>query len=101
MPALARASSSLLENPPEMPTAPTDPPGSITTPPSIGAPGMKRAPEAIVPVFVASASAVVWERKLTAVHALPMAVRGVWGPARTSRSSALGTPKRSTTAAAT
>ena len=58
-------------------------------------------PLAGLPGWVSAAMAVVLVRKLTAVHALPMAVFGVCAPAKRSRSMTWARPERSTTATAT
>src|SRR6185503_12347075 len=100
MPASAHASSSRPPGAPDTPIAPSsEPPASIFTPPPTAAtPGRLRMPLCGRPGWVASASSVVLVRKLAAVYALAIAMSGVCGPAKRSRSSTCTTPMRSTTA---
>jgi len=102
-PARAHSASASPEGPPDTPTAPMiRPPTSTgTPPPGTGTPGMPRTSASTSPARTRSESDSVSVRKLTAVRASRMAASTVCGPAWTSRSSACGTPMRSTTAAAT
>ncbi len=77
------------------------PPSIITPPPMITTPGRLRSPACIMPGWLIALSSVVLLRKVAEVHALPVAVGGVCGPAKRSRNRTCGVPKRSTTATAT
>src|SRR5687768_2107644 len=100
IPAAAHASSSRPPGAPDTPIAPSsEPPASIMRPPPTAAtPGRWRMPLAGRPGCDASASSVVLVRKLAAVYAFAVAISGVCGPAKRSRSKTWTTPMRSTTA---
>jgi hypothetical protein len=73
----------------------------VPPPPTATTLGRSRIPEAGLPACVSAANSCVLVRKLIAVQPLPIAVLGVCGPAKRSRSSACATPLRSTTATET